>query len=340
MTGQGETTSPALIRAVLLRLGLLADADLPLRCEPLAGGVSSDIWRVESGVRRWCFKRALPKLRVAADWQVPVERSCYEARWLEVAQRLAPGAAPQLYGYDAPAQALVMAYLDPEQHPVWKGELRDGRIDAFVAGALAARLAAIHRGTAGDARVAAQFPTDALFHALRLEPYLVEAARRHPRVAERLDALVATTAATRLALVHGDVSPKNILVGPAGPVLLDAECAWYGDPAFDLAFCLNHLLLKCAWRPANAVGYLQCFDALAGGYLEQVDWEPPAALERRAAALLPALMLARVDGKSPVEYLTDDADRERVRRFALARVAQPAPRVADIAAEWGEAVRQ
>src|ERR1700712_4309494 len=109
--------------------------------------------------------------------------------------------------------------------------------------------------------------------------------------------LIETTIGNKHALVHGDVSPKNILAGPDGPVFLDAECAWWGDPAFDLAFCLNHLLLKCGWTPRAASGFLACFEALTASYLTGVDWELPEALEARAAALLPGLLLARVDGK-------------------------------------------
>ena len=112
--------------------------------------------------------------------------------------------------------------------------------------------------------------------------------------------------------MHGDVSPKNILVGPEGPVFLDAECAWYGDPAFDLAFCLNHLLLKCVWVPAAKEKLLQCFSALSSSYLQRFS---PENLEKRTASLLPALLLARVDGKSPVEYL-DEAQRSFVRERA------------------------
>src|SRR5665213_3256422 len=106
--------------------------------------------------------------------------------------------------------------------------------------------------------------------------------------------------ATRLTLIHGDVSPKNILVGPAGPVFLDAECAWWGDPAFDLAFCLNHLLLKCLARPEALGALREAFRALATAYLRKVRWEAPTQTEARAARLLPALLLARADGRSPV----------------------------------------
>jgi hypothetical protein len=117
-------------------------------------------------------------------------------------------------------------------------------------------------------------------------------------------------------------------------VFLDAECAWYGDPAFDLAFCLNHLLLKCLWTPAAAPGFLACFDALAEAYLGGAAWEPRAELEARAAALLPGLFLARVDGKSPVEYVTADTDKERVRRVAGAFLQAPPGALAPIREAW------
>ena len=113
------------------------------------------------------------------------------------------------------------------------------------------------------------------------------------------------------------MSPKNILCGPTSPVFLDAECAWYGDPAFDLAFCLNHLLLKAVHQPAQSAALLAAFDSMAGAYLAQVNWEPSASLQARAAGLLPALLLARVDGKSPVEYLTNPAARQQVRDIAI-----------------------
>jgi hypothetical protein len=117
-------------------------------------------------------------------------------------------------------------------------------------------------------------------------------------------------------------------------VFLDAECAWYGDPAFDLAFCLNHLLLKGAWVPEAQERYLACFDALAGAYLAGADWEDARDLEARAATLLPGLLLARVDGKSPVEYLQGDAQQARVRQVARALLLAPVQRLAAVRNQW------
>ena len=335
-TAMPNRCPPAEILEGLRAMGLLP-AGAVAEGEPLAGGVSSDIWRVTlPGRGPVCVKRALPKLKVAADWRAPVARNLYEARWMRRAAAAAPGAVPALLGQDAATGTLAMEWLPPEDHALWKARLRDGEADPAFAAEVARRLVRIHAATAADSSVAAEFPTDAIFHAIRLEPYLLATARVHPDLAAPLERLAEVTAATRRALVHGDVSPKNILAGPRGPVFLDAECAWWGDPAFDLAFCLNHLLLKCLWTPRARTGFLACFDALAAAYLAGVGWEPQAALEARAAHLLPGLFLARVDGKSPVEYLTAEADKDRVRRVARALLAAPVGRLAAVRAAWGK----
>ncbi|MDR3535791.1 MAG: phosphotransferase [Acetobacteraceae bacterium] len=323
---------PAEILEALRRMGLPADAGTT--GERLTGGVSSDIWRIDLPNGPVCVKRALAKLNVAAEWHAPVERNRYEARWMQRADAAIPHAAPRLLGQDAANGALAMEFLSPHDHPLWKLQLRDGHADPDFAARVARSLVAIHAATAADASIAADFPTDAIFYDIRLEPYLVATGRAHPDLAAQLDGLVATTQANKRALVHGDVSPKNILAGPFGPVFLDAECAWWGDPAFDLAFCLNHLLLKCLWTPTARDGFLACFDALAATYAAGVAWEAPAALEARAARLLPALFLARVDGKSPVEYITTEADRNRVRRTARALLAAPPDRLDAVRQAW------
>jgi aminoglycoside phosphotransferase (APT) family kinase protein len=316
----------------------LAEAGDAMRFEPLAGGVSSDIWLVEIGSRRLCIKRALARLKVAAEWRAPVERSRYEVGWMRFAASVAPDAVPAVLGEDMAAGLFAMPYLEPVQHPLWKTMLRDGVADQATAESVADRLVSIHAASAGRPELSARFATDAIFHAIRLEPYLLATARAHPDRAQALQALATVTANNKKALVHGDVSPKNILIGPNGPIFLDAECAWWGDPAFDLAFCVNHLLLKCLWNRPAARRFLDCFAALAERYFAGVDWEERATLEERAARLLPGLFLARVDGKSPVEYLTEAADKDRVRRFARAFLADPARRLGEIQLSWAREI--
>jgi aminoglycoside phosphotransferase (APT) family kinase protein len=175
-----------------------------------------------------------------------------------------------------------------------------------------------------------------MFMAIRLEPYLLATAKAHPDLDGALRALAGRTAATRHALVHGDFSPKNLLIGPEGPVVIDAECAWYGDPAFDLAFVLNHLLLKGAWQPQWRDRYLGSYAALVAAYRRHVTWEPWTAVESRAATLLPGLMLARVDGKSPAEYLTASTAAS-AREFARRELSGGTESLAQISARWAKA---
>ncbi|MGE0257954.1 MAG: phosphotransferase family protein [Alphaproteobacteria bacterium] len=332
-SAEAQPADPTAIAAALARMGLLGAGETP-RVRPLDGGVSSEIWVVELPGRRFCLKRALPRLRVAQLWEAPVIRNHYEAAWFRVAGTICPRAVPELLGEDEADGMFAMEYLDPAAYPVWKYRLRDGCADPASAALVGERLARIHAATAGDPEIARGFATDDSFYALRLEPYLIAAGRAHPALAQPLGLLAETTARTRRALVHGDVSPKNILIGPHGPVFLDAECAWYGDPAFDLAFCLNHLLLKCLWNRGAVAGFLACFDRLAETYLSGVRWEPTEALEARAAHLLPGLLLARIDGKSPVEYVTLETDKDRVRLVARALLRDPVERLSAVRAAW------
>ena len=303
----------------------------------LTGGVSSDIRLVELNGERYCVKQALAKLKVAADWRAPVTRNHNEAEWLRAVRDIVPGAVPEVIHEDRDEGWFVMPYLPPERYPLWKAQLRDGHINARFAARVGECLVRIHSATAGKPDIAARFANDDIFYPIRAEPYLVATATHHPDVAPALQRLSDELMQTHKALVHGDVSPKNILAGPEGPVFLDAECAWYGDPAFDLAFVLNHLLLKCIWRPAHAAQYLEAFAALRGAYIGGVDWECAAECEARTARLLPGLLLGRIDGKSPVEYITLDSEHDRVRRVARALLVTPPTSLDDVALAWRRA---
>ncbi len=325
------------LAAFALDAGLVRVSEAPV-WTALNAGVSSEIWRLDAGPRSYCLKRPLAKLRTAADWRAPVARFLYEWRWFELAGRLVPGAAPPLVALDEARGCFAMAFLPPDDYPLWKPQLMAGRAEPASAAAVGARLAAVHAATASAPDIAAQFPTDSIFHALRIDAYLLAAARNRPEVSAELEALARRTAATRLALVHGDASPKNILIGPDGPVFLDAETAWWGDPAFDAAFCLNHLMLKQLAVPRARAGLEACFAAFTEAYLPTVDWEPQADFEARAASLLPGLMLARVDGKSPVEYITAAADRDLIRGFAIRFLRTPPERLSELACAWTAAL--
>jgi 5-methylthioribose kinase len=340
MATTGAAATPSLtdneagaLTASLRRMGLLGAEERPF-LRMLTGGVSSLIVLVETARGPLCVKQALPKLKVAQDWFAPVERNRAEVAWMREAALLSPGAVPAILGEDPEAHAFAMEFLDPGAFPVWKAMLLAGAVAPTTAQEVGRVLASIHAGTAGRADVAERFANEAQFDALRLDPYLTATAAVHADLATALHRLRERTASTKLALVHGDVSPKNVLVGQRRVVLLDAECAWYGDPAFDLAFCLNHLVLKSAVRRDRMAALAASYAALRDAYLAGVAWEPPDGLDRRTAALLPGLLLARIDGKSPVEYLVDEADRELVRHFARAKLRAPPVDLADLWRQW------
>jgi len=324
-------SSPIAFTELLVGAGLVS-ADEQIEFTPLTGGVSSDIWLAETRHKKVCIKRALSKLKVPGDWFAPVERNAFEVAWMETAWQIAPGCCPRVVAHDPESGSFAMEYLESETYPIWKSELRDGNIDPVFAAVTGNTMAAIHAGTTDSDTVAEVFSTDAIFHSIRLEPYLEATADKHARVAEELFDLSRTTAAQKRCLVHGDVSPKNILVSAAGPKFLDAECAWYGDPAFDVAFCLNHMLLKCLWVPTYTAGYLACFDSLRRAYFQNLSGDETR--EQRTAALLPGLLLGRIDGKSPVEYITNEAVRDRVREFSIHFLKNPAPDLTTIRTAW------
>jgi aminoglycoside phosphotransferase (APT) family kinase protein len=334
MGERGGSTLPDIAIANFLQGSGLAATPSATSLTPLTGGIASDIWKVETPDRCFVIKRALPRLRVAQEWTAPVSRNANEADWMLVAERTAPSAVPRILARDTEAGIFAMTYLDPAQYPVWKQELRAGRVNPAFAAQVGKTIAAIHAATAGSADLARRFANEGTFYSLRIEPYLEATARCHPDLAEPLLQLARDTLCSKRALVHGDVSPKNILVGPSGPVFLDAECAWFGEPAFDLAFCLNHLLLKCVWMPFSREAFLASFDALAKSYLASVRWEPSDDIEARAARLLPALLLARIDGKSPVEYIQEEDAKNFVRQVARPLIARPPLRLAAIRDVW------
>lgn len=325
------------IRAFLERAGLVPPGSVP-QFEPLAGGVSSDIWLVRTDSSEFCVKRALGRLRVAAEWRADESRNLTEVRWLTQVGRLNADLVPRVLASDSSLAAFAMEFLPPDRHELWKSQLARGCVIAETAAAVGRHLASIHASFAKSPTAAAEFDTGPSFHALRIEPYLLATASAHADLAAILGSLAERTAQTRRTVVHGDVSPKNILLGARGPVFLDAECAWFGDPAFDLAFCLNHLLLKTLWVPSSERELLESFDALTDAYLRGVDWEPAATLEERAAHLLPALLLARVDGKSPVEYLTDEESKNTVRRAARAMLMQPTDKLNEVRRTWHKTI--
>ncbi len=288
------------------------------RLTPLSGGVSSDVVRVDCDDRTFVVKRALEKLKVKDSWFADVGRTRYEHLYMECVSAFLPHAVPQVLHVNDRKGYFCMEWLG-DGWDNWKQCLLQGswcREHAREAGRI---LGIIHRNTHGDPALEKTFDSTSNFHQLRLSPYLLTTGSRHPSLQSLFTAEAERIASTRQCLIHGDYSPKNMLVRDGRLVVLDCEVAWYGDPSFDLAFLLSHLHLKALLHAPNSAEAIHLVTAARESYLAErrLDASDAVVFRAHVARLLLMLMLARVDGKSPVEYLAGAPRRQDfIRRFA------------------------
>jgi len=306
--------------------------DRNAEAQPLGGGVSSEIYLVKDGSTKFVVKRALPKLKVADDWFADVSRNSTEQKFLEIVGDMLPGAVPKVYFANAERGYFGMEFIS-EDFANWKQLLIGGSCRLEHAVAAARILGEVHCRTAGDESLRHQFDTTACFHQLRIEPYLLTTGARHPELQKIFQAEARRIEGTRQALVHGDFSPKNILIGNKRMVLLDCEVAWYGEPLFDVAFLLNHFFLKSLYHAPRSVNMEDMVRSFWREYLKTTSNNSSGKLEERLVPLLLMLMLARMDGKSPVEYLSP-AKQHFARRFVGKHLASSPHTLDDLAEPW------
>jgi 5-methylthioribose kinase len=310
------------------------DADATARS--LGGGVSNHVYQVTWNDDCLVVKRPLPNLAVEDDWPADVDRVHNEAaaiRAYDAVLRDAGVAArvPSVVSETHNPDHVVAIECAPEGAGMWKSELLDGRVDEGVAAAVGEVLGVVHDATSADDDVRARFASKRPFDQLRVDPYHRTTAERHPDVADAIHDEIRRLMDTSRTLVHGDYSPKNVLVDRADgttPWILDFEVAHWGDPAFDTAFMLNHLYIKSIYNHAQHAAYADAADRFWTAYDAAVDWD----IERETVAELAVLMLARVDGKSPVEYVEREAVADALRRVAKRTLRGDAETLPDFAA--------
>lgn len=335
-----DIEQPDHLLAYLRAGGWIAPDEMPAM-RTLGGGVSNRAVLVErASGEGWVVKQALAKLRVAVDWFSSPERIAREAAGLRWLEHLAPpGTTTPLIFEDTDNFILAMAAV-PQPHDNWKSLLLAGHLDLDHVAQFGRLLGTIHRNASGKADVAAAFDDRSFYDSLRLEPYYRYTAIQVAESVAFYDALLADTWATRLTVVHGDYSPKNVLVHHGRLIMLDHEVIHYGDPAFDLGFGLTHLLSKAHHLPhlreafaTAAVACWQAYCAVAG----DVPWFAP--LEPRAVRHTLGCLLARVAGRSPLEYL-DATERARQRAAVVALMQSPPTTIAALAAQFTAALTQ
>jgi 5-methylthioribose kinase len=330
--------SPALL-AYLRRTGRIAPDESP-RISILQGGVSNrTVWVARASGESWVLKQALAKLRVPVDWFCSPERIHREALGIRWLARLAPPGSIVPLLFEDREQHLLAMQAVPQPHENWKAMLLGGRLSADHFRQFAVLLAAIHReGFRQRAKTAAIFADRSFFETLRLEPYYAYSAQQAPAAARFLDSLIRKTLACRITLVHGDYSPKNVLIHEDRLVLLDHEVIHFGDPAFDLGFSMTHFLSKAHHLPAQRREFARSARDYWRIYIDALGapaWAPD--LEPRAVRHTLACLLARAVGRSPLEYL-DLRERERQRDAVLRLIPAAPARIADLISMFEESL--
>jgi len=312
--------TPETLGAYLAECGLVDDPSA-LSIRELGGGVSNFVSLVEGPGIRWVAKQSLGRLRVKDDWTSQRERIFREAAAIQSLGRILDGAVPQVVHVDR-ANFLYVMTAAPEGSVVWKKSLLEGQVSREVAEAAGRLLAAIITASQSDPSFQEQFADRTVFDELRIDPYYRTTAARDPEARDALEQLIEDSWNIQTSLVHGDYSPKNMLVRDDGIFLIDFEVVHWGDPSFDSAFLLNHLMLKAFHQPRFGGLYFQAarrfWQALNAGLSDArtVDFEAMTVRH------LGGLMLARMDGKSPVEYIRDEGVKSRVRRTAKRLLAE------------------
>lgn len=299
---------------------------------PLTGGVSSEIYRVEDGEKVFVVKRALAKLRVEADWHANTSRNRFEQAYIRYVGNFCPEAVPKILSDNPDAGYFCMEYLEGFHN--WKADLLAGECDCELALQAGRVLGTIHAHSWSDPEIRQEFDAMNNFQELRIDPYLRATAGKHPQVREEIEAEAARLEQSRQCLMHGDFSPKNLLHRDGRLVIVDCEVACHGDAAFDLAFLINHLLLKSLYHAPASPPLAKMVQEFLGGYANR-NPDHQLEVEQTAGHLLPMLLLARVSGKSPVEYLSKDK-QNHLSKFALSRISQPAKSLNDFLQDWFE----
>lgn len=318
MSSEIYSLSAQTVLPYLAGRGLAREQD-EVEVRELGGGVSNIVllvtWPGEPS-RRWVVKQSLGKLRVKDDWRSERGRNYREAESIQALRPvLGEAALPEVVHIDRENFLFVMTAA-PAGSVAWKESLLAGQVDLAVARQAGSLLARMMNAGSVDPDLQKPFEDRTVFDQLRVDPYYRTTAARHPDVRAQIVQLMANSWNIQAALVHGDYSPKNMLVRDGNIFLIDFEVIHWGDPAFDAAFFLNHLFLKAFHRPAFARRYFDAVREFWKALGAEMSGGASRGFEFLTLRHLGALMLARIDGKSPVEYIRDEETRQRVRDAA------------------------
>ena len=312
-----ELLNESTVVAYLTKRGIISGS---AEVEELTGGVSNVVLGVKSGAKDLVLKQALPQLKVAAVWKADQRRAIVEANGMKLLHSITPENVPDLIDLDPEEFTLTMDRL-PRECTVWKTDLLEGVIKPSVGKDLGRTLATWHNFGANSKESLDAYMEDSLFDQLRVTPFYRAVAKVNPGLDNRIQELITEITTIKITLVHGDFSPKNIMItGTDKPIVLDFEVMHTGNPVFDLGFVSAHLLCKYLRTEDSSQKSLLRETAIAfiNSYAQTCNIPVANSLPHHVAVIA----LARVEGVSPVNYL-DEAAKARVQSVTKAAIANP-----------------
>ncbi len=312
-----ELLNESTVVAYLTKRGIISGS---AEVEELTGGVSNVVLGVKSGAKDLVLKQALPQLKVAAVWKADQRRAIVEANGMKLLHSITPENVPDLIDLDPEEFTLTMDRL-PRECTVWKTDLLEGVIKPSVGKDLGRILATWHNFGANSKESLDAYMEDSLFDQLRVTPFYRAVAKVNPALDNRIQELITEITTIKITLVHGDFSPKNIMItGTDKPIVLDFEVMHTGNPVFDLGFVSAHLLCKYLRTedPSQKSLLRETAIAFINSYDQTCNIPVATSLPHHVAVIA----LARVEGVSPVNYL-DEAAKARVQSVTKAAIANP-----------------
>lgn len=310
-----DISTESVLKDYLLSKGII-DPNENNRFHYCSGGVSCTVVFVYAGKKQMIIKQGLAQLKTKEVWLCDPNRMNIEQRSNQIYHEIMPDCAPEVYFYDAENYIYGREAL-PEDWRMWKEDLLAGILSFPTAEKIITTLLKVHSDCSKRKEIAQEFDDNEIFYNLRISPYFEFTLQKYPQLKPFAVPLIQMLMNEKITLIHGDFSPKNILTDGNKVSILDYEVAHYGHPSFDLAFFSTHFVLKAVKNKAYAVSYLNMLGYMMNIYFSGCDYMDKKTLERGYIQLLALMILARVDGKSPAEYITKEHDKELLRSFAL-----------------------
>lgn len=274
----------------------------PAQVEVLTGGVSNVVLAITTSTQKLVLKQALAELAVSEKWEADQRRAIVEADAIKLFNQLSPSQVPKLIFLD-PKRFILVVERVPVGSTVWKSDLLDGVINPDIGSKLGKTLATWHNYCEKNAEVKIKFMEDSLFEQLRIDPFYRFVAAKNPQLEVAIRKLINELEGDKTTVVHGDFSPKNIMVAMNDEIyILDFEVAHVGNPVFDLAFLIAHLLCKFFRTRDNL--HAKLLANTASAFVK--EYEKLRLISHSVAKHAALISLARVEGKSPVNYLSKE----------------------------------